>query len=107
MIPHFLPLGQEFIQNLPVCLGGAVKQDNGAGVNAGQQLFEGLIFGGLLIFIPVHVGKAPEEGLISHITGHLQVAFTVLALGRPVIFFHGLAGGLLIKGFQISQFFFK
>ena len=23
MIPHFLPLGQEFIQNLPVCLGGA------------------------------------------------------------------------------------
>lgn len=31
MISHFLPLGQKFIQNLPICFGGAVKQDDGAG----------------------------------------------------------------------------
>ena len=88
MISHFLPLGQKFIQNLPICFGGAVKQDNGAGMNAGQQLFKGLRFGWLLIFLPVHIGQTPEKSLIAHVIGHFQVAFTVFALGGTVILFH-------------------
>ena len=36
-----------------------------------------------------------------------KVAFAVFSLGRAVVFFHRLAGGLLIERFQIIQFFFK
>ena len=38
-----------------------MKEYNGAGVDSAQQFFEGFLFGGLLVLIPVYIGKTPEK----------------------------------------------
>lgn len=43
-ISHLFPFGQQFIQNFSVGLGGAVEQDDRAGVDAVQQLAKGFLF---------------------------------------------------------------
>ena len=68
-------------------------------MDAAQKFFKGLFFRGLFVFIPVHIGQAPEKGLISHILCHLQVVFAVFSLRRTVVSLHFLASGLLIEGF--------
>ena len=72
-------------------------------MDAAQQLLEGFLLGGLLILNPVHIGQAPEEGLVAHLVGHFQIALAVFTLGRPVVFLHGLACGLLVQCFQVVQ----
>ena len=72
-------------------------------MDAAQKFFKGLFFRGLFVFIPVHIGQAPEKGLISHILCHLQIAFTVFSLRGAVVPLHFLSSGLFIEGFQIGQ----
>ena len=36
-------------------------------MDAGNQLGEGFLMGGLLILIPVHIGQAPEKGFVSQL----------------------------------------
>ena len=84
-ISHLFPFRQQLVENLPIGFGSIVEQHHSARVDAGQELVEGLLMGGLVILLPVHVGQAPEEGAIAQIFGHLQILFAVNALGRPVI----------------------
>ena len=106
-ISHLFPFPQQFIQDLAVGAGGAVEQDDGAGVDASEQFIEGFLMGGLFILIPVDIGKAPEEGVISHVFGHLEVFGAVFTLRRPVISGHGLSGDILVELFYVSQLLFK
>ena len=96
---------QQFIQNICVGLGGAVEQHNGAGVDAGQQLVIGLFRRGLLVGVPVHIGQAPENRLVSQCLGLFQIAFAEFPLGRAVIFFHLFPGDFLVFFLHGGKFF--
>ena len=71
-----------------------MKEYDGAGVDASQKFFEGFLFGRLFILVPVYIGEAPEKCAVSHVFCHLQIGFTILSLGRTIVFFNGLSGGL-------------
>ena len=80
-----------------------MKQHHRAVVGSGQKLGESCLLGGLGVVVPVHIGKAPEQGLISQFLGHFQVFLAVNSLGRPVEFGKLLADGFLVKRFQVGQ----
>ena len=44
-----------------------------------QELVEGLLFGGLVILVPVYIGEAPEEGFVAEILCHLEIGLAVYA----------------------------
>ena len=71
LISHFLPAGEQFIENFSIGAGGAVQQNDSAGMDAAQQLLEGFFVAGLFVFIPVYISQAPEEGVIAQFFGHL------------------------------------
>ena len=81
-----------------------MEQHDGAGMDAAEKLLISFLVGWLIVLVPVHIGQAPEEGLIAERLGHFQVGFAVFALGRAVVFLHRLAGGLLVNLFQTGQF---
>ena len=70
-IAHVLPPGEQLVQYLGVGAGGGVEQDDGPAVDAGEELGEGLVGGGLVVHIPVHIGQTPEDGLIAQGLGLL------------------------------------
>ena len=74
-----------------------MKEDDGAGVDPRKQLIECLFLCGLVVLIPVHIGKAPEYGFIPQLLSHFQVIFTVDALRRSVKFFQLFPRGLFIQ----------
>ena len=79
-----------------------MKEYDRAGMDSSQQLIERLFGGGLIILIPVHVGQAPEEGMVAHILCHLKIIGTVFSLRRTVVSYHILPGDLLIESFYVS-----
>ena len=93
-VSHFLPFGQQFIQNLPVRLRGAVQQHNRPRMNPSQQLFKRLLLRRLCIDIPVHIGKTPEKSVIAELFCHLEILRAVFSLRRSVIVRHLLPGHL-------------
>ena len=81
-----------------------MQQDDRAVMCAGQQLAHGLVTGGLIVHIPVHIGQAPENGVIPHILSHLEIGLAVFSLRRPVNFHHIFSRYLFVlrfKGFQL------
>ena len=71
-------------------------------MGSGQELLERLIFGGLGIVFPVHIGKAPEYRFISQFLSHFQIFLAVDALGRAVEFWHFRTHGVPVEVFQIG-----
>ena len=84
-----------------------MQQHDGAVVDAGQQLVKGLLSGGLVVGVPVDVGKAPEHGFVAERLCHFKVALAELALWRPVDFLHLLTRHLFIERFKVGELFFK
>ena len=77
------------------------------GMDTSQQFVKCFFMRRLVVLIPVDIGKAPEEGVISHVFGHLEVFGAVFTLRRPVISGHGLSGDILVELFYVSQLLFK
>ena len=102
-IAHFLPFGEKFIHNLRVGGGSTVQEHDSAWMDACEQLRKSLFFGWLLILIPVYIGKAPEEGFVSHILCHLEVGFAVFALRRAVEFGHFFTGDFFIDSLDFAK----
>ena len=61
----------------------------------------------LFLLLPVHIGKAPENRVISQFLCKLQIIVTVFALGRAVKLRHLFAGCLLVQVFQLRQLLLK
>ena len=80
-----------------------MEQYDGTVVDTGQELGIGLLRCGLVVHIPVHIRKAPQNGLVAQGLGLPQILHIVFSLGRAVVFAHGLAGGLLEEGLQGLQ----
>ena len=104
-VSHIFPFPKQFIQNLSVCRRGAVKEYDSSWMDTSQQFVKCFFMRRLVVLIPVDIGKAPEEGVISHILCHLKIVDTVFSLRRAVILGHGFSGDLLIEVFYVSQFF--
>ena len=81
-----------------------MQQDDGARVDAPQQLIEGLLLCGLGVLLPVHVGEAPEEGVVAELPGHLQVLYAVDPSGRPVESGHLFSRDLPVRILHAFQF---
>ena len=64
-----------------------MEKDDSARMDAAEKLLKGFFFGGLVILIPVHIGQAPENGLIAQFLGLFQIAFAVFPLGWAIEFF--------------------
>ena len=47
-----------------------MQQHHGPIVGAGQELLEGFLLARLGIVLPVHIGKTPEDGLITQFLRH-------------------------------------
>ena len=71
-----------------------MKENDGSGMDPCQELVEGLLFGGLVILVPVYIGETPEKRLVSEVLCHLQVLCAVFSLRRSVIVRHLLPGHL-------------
>ena len=84
-----------------------MEQYDGAGVDPGQELIQGLFPGGLIVLDPVYMGQAPEEGVIAKLLSHFQVVGTVFSLGRTVISGQRLSGDLPESLFHVLQFFLE
>ena len=56
---------QQIVQNCGIGLRCGVEQHDGTVVNTGQQFGVGFFGGGLIVYIPIHIGEAPENGLIA------------------------------------------
>ena len=80
-----------------------MEQHHRPRVHPGDELFKGLLWGGLFVLVPVHIGQAPEHGAVAQLLGHAQVGFAELPLGRAVELWHLLAGDLPVKGLVLLQ----
>ena len=69
----------------------------------GEQLGVGLLRCGLVVGIPIHVGKAPEHCLVAQFLSQFQVLLTVFPLRGPVEVGQFLPGDLLIQRRQRIQ----
>ena len=74
-----------------------MKENDGSGMDSCQELVEGLLFGGLVILVPVYIGEAPEESFVAEILCHLKIGLAVYALRGPVIARHLLAGNFPVE----------
>ena len=79
-----------------------MKKNDSTRMDAFQELVEGLLFGGLVILVPVYIGEAPEEGLIAEVLCHLKIGLAVNALRRPVVACHLLAGNFPVEIFYLA-----
>ncbi len=102
-----LPAGEQFVKNFPVGLRSGVQQHHRPVMGPGQQLGESLLRCGLGIVVPIHIGQAPENRLVAHGLGLLQVLLAVNPLGRAVKFGNFLPGDGLVEFFQVRQFFLE
>lgn len=84
-----------------------MEQDDGAGVDAGEEFGEGFLLGRLLLLNPVYVGETPEEGGVAKFLGHGKVGGAVDAAGRAVEFYHGFSGKFLVESFHLAQLFLE
>ena len=71
-VAFFFPLGQQLIQDLRIGPGSGVEQHHRTGVGPGEELFQGLLPGGLVAVVPVGVGQAPEYRFVSQLLGVFQ-----------------------------------
>ena len=102
-IAHLFPFGQQFVQDGGIGGAGRVQQHNSARMGAGQKLCKRLLGAGLAFLVPIHIGKAPENGSIAQLFRPGKVLVAELSLRRAVEFRHRLAGGLVIKRFGALQ----
>ena len=84
-----------------------MEQHHGAVVGAGNELGKSRLCGGLLVVVPIHIGKAPENRFITQFLSHFQIFLTVDPLGRPVVFGQLLAGFFPEQILQLRQFLGK
>lgn len=80
-VAHLLPAGEQFVEDFPVGLRSGVQQHHRPVMGPGQQLGESLLRCGLGIVVPIHIGQAPENRLVAHGLGLLQVLLAVNPLG--------------------------
>jgi len=80
-----------------------VQEYDSAWVDSSDKFAECLLFCGLLILIPVYIGKTPEKSLISQFLRHFLLAFTVFALGWTIELGHGLSGSFCVEVFQLLK----
>lgn len=70
-----------------------MQQHHGTGVDTGNQLFESLLLCRLIVDVPVDIGKAPENRLVSELFGVFEVGLAEFALWGPVVFWQLRTGG--------------
>ena len=61
-----------------------MQQNNRPVMHARQELGKRLLLCRLVVYIPVHIGKAPEIGTVAELLRHLQILLAVFALRRTV-----------------------
>ena len=98
-IALLFPSGKQFVENFCVGFRGGVEQDHCPVMGAGQKLIHGIFPGGLLIVIPVGIGKAPKNCFIAQLLCQLQIFFAVDPLGWPIVFWELIAGNLPEQAF--------
>ena len=81
------------------CAAGRSHQDGCA-----RAVFEGFLLCRLFILIPVHIGKAPEKGVIAKFLCHREIFGAVFALRRAIEPRHLRSGDFFEFRFDVPHF---
>ena len=72
-------------------------------VDPGDELRKSGVCRGLLVVVPIHIGKAPKHRLVAQLLGIAQIVLAVDPLGWTVVFGHFLAGDAAVQCLQVGQ----